>query len=317
MSKKGRYWRWFLGIILGLILLVGGLYLVMPVETHELDEAARKEASGEFIELADGWVHYRFEGQEDGPVIVLVHGFSVPAYIWDPTYQTLVDAGFKVLSFDLYGRGYSDRPDIVYDIDSFTSQLENLLAALDVKYPIDLVGLSMGGPIVTRYTNKHPELVRSITFIAPEVVQVTRQQIFPMNLPGVGEYIMAVVMEPILLPRMQSSDFFHPEKFPEWQELYQVQLQYRGTGRALLSTIRKLIELDSETEYRLLNDTGLPFLLIWGQEDQTISADHIRILRNHLPEIEFILIPDAGHIPHYERPDLVNAVLLEFLEGVP
>ena len=117
MNKQGRYWRWSLGFMLGLLLLAGGLYLVMPVEIKELDAAARKNASGDFIELSDGWVHYHFEGLESGPAVVLVHGFSVPAYIWDPTFQALADAGYKVLSFDLYGRGYSDRPDKVYDID--------------------------------------------------------------------------------------------------------------------------------------------------------------------------------------------------------
>ena len=81
------------------------------------------------------------------------------------------------------------------------------MAALEIEDPIHLVGLSMGGPIVTRYANKHPELVKSITFIAPEIIQVTRQQIFPMNLPGVGEYIMAVVMERSSYPGCSRATF--------------------------------------------------------------------------------------------------------------
>jgi len=45
-----------------------------------------------------------------GPAVALVHGFSVPYYVWDPTAPELARAGFRVLRYDLYGRGYSDRP---------------------------------------------------------------------------------------------------------------------------------------------------------------------------------------------------------------
>ena len=59
--------------------------------------------------------------------------------------------------------------------------------------------------------------------------------------------------------------------------------------------------MDPEREYKLLDGTQLPMLLIWGQEDQTITADLIEILRSHSPDIEYVAVPEAGHIPHYEQ----------------
>ena len=313
--RKHRARKVFLGILLALVLLLVSLYLILNVEKLELTDAARENAAGDFVELSGGLVHYQLEGPADSPLIVLVHGFSVPAYIWDPTFLALKEAGYQVLRFDLYGRGYSDRPDVIYDINLFSTQLEELLSELDLDGPAHLVGLSMGGPVVASYANRHPDLVRSVALIAPEVVQVTWKDIFPMNLPGVGEYLMAAVMEPILLPRMQTSDFYQPENFPDWEERYRVQLQYQGTGRALLSTIRNLVKLESELEYQKLQETKLPVLLIWGSEDQSISEENIQVLQGLLPDMQVQIIEKAGHISHFERPEIVNPILLEFIDS--
>ena len=313
--RKHRIRKVLLSILLALVLLLASLYLILNVEKLDLTDAARENAAGDFVELSAGLVHYQLEGPADSPLIVLVHGFSVPAYIWDPTYLALKEAGYQVLRFDLYGRGYSDRPDVTYDISLFSTQLEELLSELEVDEPVHLIGLSMGGPVVARYANRHPDLVRGITLIAPGVVQVNWKDIFPLNLPGVGEYLMAAVMEPILLPRMQNSDFYQPENFPGWEERYRVQLQYKGTGRALLSTVRNLVELESEQEYQKLHETKLPVLLIWGSEDQSISRENIQVLQGLLPDMQVQIIEKGGHISHYEFPEIVNPILLEFIDS--
>jgi len=313
--RKHRIRNIALGILLALVLLLVSLYLILDVEKLELTDAARENAAGDFVELSGGLVHYQLEGPADSPLIVLVHGFSVPAYLWDPTFLAMKEAGYQVLRFDLYGRGYSDRPDVVYDNNLFSTQLEELLSELEVDEPVHLVGLSMGGPVVASYANENPERVRGVTLIAPEVVQVTWKDIFPLNLPGVGEYVMAVYMEPIYLPKWQGSDFSQPENFPNWEERYRIQLQYQGTGRALLSTIRNLVNLESELEYQELQETKLPVLLIWGSEDQTISWENMQVLQDLLPDMQVQIIEKGGHLAHYEFPEIVNPILLEFIDS--
>jgi len=313
--RKHRIKKVLLSILLALVLLFVSLYFVLNVEKLELTDAARENAAGDFVELSEGMVHYQLEGPADSPLVVLVHGFSVPAYIWDPTFSALKEAGHQVLRFDLYGRGYSDRPDVIYNVDLLSTQLEELLSKLEVDEPVHLVGLSMGGPVVAHYANENPESVRGVTLIAPEVVHVTWKDIFPLNLPGVGEYVMAVYLEPIYLPKWQGSDFSHPERFPDWEERYRVQFQYHGIGRALLSTIRNLVKLESELGYQKLSETKLPVLLIWGKEDQTISGEDIQVLQGLLPEMQVQIIENAGHLGHYEFPEIVNPILLEFINS--
>jgi len=56
-------------------------------ETEELNQAVRETVDGSFIPLSDGITHYELSGKTNGPPVVLVHGFSVPSFIFDPTFE--------------------------------------------------------------------------------------------------------------------------------------------------------------------------------------------------------------------------------------
>ena len=297
------------------ILVLVAAYFISDDEKLTLDPALRSALPGQFVALSNGVVHYELAGPEDGPVVVLVHGFSVPYYVWDPTFEALTETGFRALRFDLYGRGYSDRPDVEYNLDLFTGQLQGLLGALDIDEPVSLVGLSFGGPIVARFANAHPEQISSLILIDPQVAPVSTGEIFPMNLPGVGEYIMAVYMAPSMLPKSQSKDFYRPERFPDWETKYRLQMEYKGFKRAILSTIRNMVEMDTLAEYQALGQAGLPVTLLWGREDATVSASDIQLLRGAIPQAEFHPVDEAGHLPHYEQAKVVNPLLIDFLRS--
>jgi hypothetical protein len=96
------------------IIVVAGIYfwvkfLIYNQETKTMNETARKNASGKFIQLTAGITHYEEDGADSSKVVILVHGFSVPYHIWDGTYDSLVQAGFHVIRYDEFGRGFSDR----------------------------------------------------------------------------------------------------------------------------------------------------------------------------------------------------------------
>jgi pimeloyl-ACP methyl ester carboxylesterase len=116
-------------------------------ESQTLNATTRSSLPGQFVELPDGFVHYELAGLSGGETVVLVPGISVPYFAWEPTFTALVAANLCVLRYDLYGRGYSDRPDVVYDLDLFDRQLEHLVAALGLTGMITPIGLSMGGAI--------------------------------------------------------------------------------------------------------------------------------------------------------------------------
>ena len=308
--------KWVAVIFFGIIVLLSGIYLVARVEKRDLDQAARSEAGGEFVELDQGIVHYYLEGPVDAPVVLLIHGFSVPSYVWEPTTSFLNGQGYRTLRFDLYGRGFSDRPDLVYDLPFFCDQVSGLVTELGLDQPIIVVGLSMGGPVAARFAQQNPDLAAGVILISPLVTPPTNGDVLPLNIPLVGEYVMAAIMEPFVLPGLQLEDFIRPENFPQWTEMYREQLQFKGTGRALLSTIRQLVKMDSEAEYQLLNESGIPVLLLWGNADQSVDAVQIETLQQILPGMDARIFPGAGHLLHYEIPDKVNPIIAEFLDFI-
>jgi pimeloyl-ACP methyl ester carboxylesterase len=300
--------------IIALLLVI--TYSLTDQEKITLSDTVRLTLPGQFVKLPLGVVHYELAGPDNAPTVVLVHGFSVPYYIWDPTFEALTQAGFRVLRYDLYGRGFSDRPEKTYDLDLFVAQLEELLPALDIQSPVDLVGLSMGGPIVASFANHHPDQVRSLILVDPEVASVSIQRIFPLNIPIFGEYFMTIYVTPVQLPKTLSDSFFRPEKFPDWEAKFRVQLQYKGFRRAILSTIRTMPGMDSLAEYAAVGRQNLPALLIWGREDRTVSSANMQQVVELIPGIEYHIIDEAGHIPQYELPEVVNPILVEFLNGL-
>jgi pimeloyl-ACP methyl ester carboxylesterase len=90
-------------------------------------------------------------------------------------------------------------------------------------------------------------------------------------------------------------------------------MQYKGFGRAILSTLRNNM-LGSFTEvYKALGRMNKPVLLFWGRQDATVPFEHSDTIRELVPQAEFHALESCGHIPHYEKPDQVNPILLKFL----
>src|SRR5512145_3238365 len=88
---------------------------VTNTETVDLDQSVRAQAPGKFVKLSDGLVHYQLSGPAEAPTVALVPGATLPFFVWDPIIDPLLKAGFRVLRFDLFGRGYSDRPNLRND----------------------------------------------------------------------------------------------------------------------------------------------------------------------------------------------------------
>jgi len=283
-------------------------------EHTQLDAGTRAQFNETFIELPNGVVHYELGGPVGGEMVVLVHGFSVPAYIWDPTFESLTSAGYRVLRFDLYGRGHSDRPDAAYTIGFFADQLDQLTQALGVDTPFNLLGLSMGGPIAAQYTNRHPGKVKRLVLIDPMVFTPSEEDISPINLPVIGEYMANVYLIPQLATG-QVSDFEDKDRFPAWESRFREQMQYHGFRRAILSTVREWPGADILGQYEELGKSGAPVQVFWGREDQTVPLEFSNKLLELVPQARLMVIDHAGHLPHFELPDVFNPLLLEYLRA--
>jgi len=299
-------------LALALVVLVAA-WFYFDEEHSSLNAETRAQFDETFIDLPAGTVHYELGGPTAGEAVVLVHGFSVPAYLWDPTFAALTKAGYRVLRYDLYGRGHSDRPDADYTFAFFTEQLEQLTSALLPATPFNLVGLSMGGPITTLFTNLYPQRVKRLALLDPMVFAPTEEDIALIGKAYIGEYLANVYLLPQLASG-QVNDFKNKARYPDWGDRFKEQMQYRGFRRAILSTIRNWPAADTLGEYRKLGQSDVPVQLFWGRQDQTIPLEHSEKLLELIPQASLSIIEDAGHIAHFERPEVFNPLLIDFLQ---
>jgi pimeloyl-ACP methyl ester carboxylesterase len=238
----------------------------------------------------------------------------VPYFIWDPTFEFLSNSGFHVLRYDLFGRGYSDKPDVRYDIELFCKQLRELIDTLGLDL-ISLIGLSMGGPISATFAARYPERVRKLVLVDPAGVRtVTFAQLLKAaTTPGFGELAVGLFGRRWLSSGVKS-DFYDPAHVKAFAKRYMVQMEYKGFMRAILSTMRHGMLGDFSETYRRVGAQGTPVLLFWGRDDKTVPFAQNALVRDAIPQADFHAFEHCGHIPHYEKPEEANPLLLEFLK---
>ena len=308
--------RWLgLGIITVLLLVIFVPYCALDREVRSLDAAARQAQGGTYVGLPGGVTHYELSGPEDGQVVVLVHGATIPMFALDAQVPALRDAGFRVLRYDHFGRGFSDRPEVDYDRALYQRQLEDLLAALDIEGPIHLVGASFGGAIAATFAAAHPERVAKLVLIAPVVDYAEGKALFGMaRVPGLGELYARVSSVRGTVAR--ANGFFEESGAdPSYPKRFDEQTRFEGYEQALLSMART----DALTGYQLTYSAlgKQPTLLIWGSADTEIPQTHIEHVREALPNVVYVEIEGAGHGVNVQRQDEVNRQLVTFLQDPP
>lgn len=307
--------RGVLALLVGILAFLGALLAIgarNDPQDVDLDDAARAEAPGLFVAGPEGVTHYDVTGEDTARTVVLIHGFSVPYYIWDSTFVALSREGFRVVRYDLCGRGWSDRPHAAYDGALYVGQLTALLDSLRIGQPVDVMGLSFGGYVASEFAVREPERLRTLTLVDP--VSSTSEVPSTLRLPILGEWIWNTTRVPDMAEG-QRSDFLHPERYPTWVDQYRPQMRYRGFGRSLLATRIAMADISMDSLYDAVGDTGLPVLLVWGKQDNTVPIELSDVARRNIPGIRYEPIDSAGHLPHIEQSAVVNPILLEFLRA--
>ena len=135
------------------------------VKNDEFRKEILSEKGGAFIELSDGFTYYHEENSSSNlGTIMLIHGFSVPSYIWKPTLKRLSSTGYRVVAMDLYGRGYSSNPDLPQTDNLRANQVLELMSKLNIDSAI-VCGLSNGGRIISKMANINSKKIQGLIYV--------------------------------------------------------------------------------------------------------------------------------------------------------
>jgi len=128
MLKK--YFNFRLSVVIALLFILFNVEFVSAREKYVIDSTVRSNTSGDFIQLPQGIIHYEMSGAETAETVLLMCGFSAGYTIWDSTFHYLKEAGFRVIRFEHFGRGYSDRICGNYDKAFYQTEITEFLKAL-------------------------------------------------------------------------------------------------------------------------------------------------------------------------------------------
>jgi pimeloyl-ACP methyl ester carboxylesterase len=307
---KGWYFFAFICVI---ALSIGLPYWLVQRGLKELNPEARKGLPGQFVQLSNGYTHFQWHGPENGPVVVLVHGATQSSYIWDNVVPFLTEAGLWVLRYDNFGRGYSDRPHVVYNLDLYDKQLMELLAALKVKTPVSIVGLSQGGGITVTFAARHPKLVKKMVLCAPVGFSVKLPFLAKLTrAPLVGDWLMTVFGKQVLLG--QAGRHLNNESMAkEMREKMAEQLKYKGYLPALLSMLRNYPMHHMSNIYNQAAKHNIPTLLIWGDADSIVPFRHSKKILALMPTAKLEVVPGGNHTLVYEEAAKTCPAMVKFL----
>lgn len=279
-----------------------------------MDDKARADAPGQFADLSFGKTHYQWHGSNTGDIVVLVHGLSAPSFVFAALIPFLTSAGFRVLTYDLYGRGWSDRPRDRQSGAFFARQLTELLDHQNVRRPVTLLGYSMGGAIVASFAVLHPDRVRNLILLASAgfAHQTGGMVGFIRHTPLLGDWLMAV-LGGARLRVWAKREVSRNQHIPDIADRMAQETRYRGYTRSILSSLRNLLARPFDGLHQALAAKAIPTLAIWGGMDETIpiaSADRLTAAN---PAVKTVILDRADHALAYTMPRQVAEPVLTFL----
>ncbi|TWB45916.1 alpha/beta fold hydrolase [Nitrospirillum pindoramense] len=272
---------------------------------------------------ANGIRQYVVEAGE-GPPVILLHGFPETNYAWRFQIPALADR-YRVIAPDLRGYGETDKPAAGYDKRTMARDIVELMRALDIP-KIALVGHDRGARVATRFAKDHPHLVDRLVVMDNVPTRIVARDLnaaiaksywfFLFHLvPDLPEALIAG-REHIWLRHFFSDWTFDPgtitgEAFDTYVRAYQAPGAVRGAMADYRANAADLAQDKADADTKI----ACPVLSLWGNDFHAVGKlfDMAKVWAEMADDLVAVPIPDCGHLPQEERPEIVNTLLLDFL----
>ncbi|SDL00194.1 peroxiredoxin [Catalinimonas alkaloidigena] len=262
-------------------------------------------------------INIAYEDYGQGQPVVLIHGWPLSQRMWEYQRFPLVEAGYRVISYDRRGFGDSSKPWNGYDYDSLTSDLKDLLDHLDLQNVV-LVGFSMGGGEVARYfKNYGGERIAKAVLISAVTPFMARTDDNPN---GVKQEVFDEIMQGLKEDRLGFLEDFGKQFFGVnmlSKPISQASMNFYLTLEGLASprATRKCAKAFAQTDFRHdVQQINVPTLIVHGSSDKTVpietSGDQAAKL---IPDNHYRVFEGAPHGLFFTHKTELNNALMEFL----
>lgn len=290
-----------------LLFLVG--LLLFFIKNKEKIEAAdlRAKENRASIKLTKGQTAYQTYGNKKNPVVVMVHGALVPSVSFAGLAEHIANNDFFVITYDHYGRGFSDRIASLPTMDLYQQQLLELIEKLVPNRKIILLGYSLGGAISTVFTAQNRERIQQLILIAPLVKDPTLAVLKLFKLPLLGRWLFRVfVCDQII--KKSSQVFVSNPKHIQLAKRIEQQYQVKGTETMLIKGFKQHQVIDFLDYYYQLKDKELPILLFAGKVDQLIPIATIQEARKAIGKHQYQEFDNDHDLIQLRRSEILATI---------
>ncbi|MFH8470901.1 alpha/beta fold hydrolase [Streptomyces sp. NPDC017991] len=261
-------------------------------------------------------LHYEDKGA--GQPVVLIHGYPLDGNSWDGQTTALLDAGYRVITYDRRGFGKSSQPSTGYDYDTFAADLNAVLETLDLREAV-LVGFSMGTGEVARYLSAYGSArVAKAVFLASlepflEITDDNPDGAAPASFfQGVSD---AVKKDRYAFFSDFYNDFFNLDENLGTRVSEEAVRNAWNVAAGAGAIASAAAPLTWPTDFRAdIPRIDVPTLIVHGTADRTLPIDATgRRFAKALPTAQYTEIEGAPHGLLTTHTAEVNEVLLAFL----
>lgn len=270
----------------------------------------------------------RYTVAGEGKPLLLIHGFGASIGHWKKNIPVLAEAGYQVFALDLLGFGGSDKAPLDYTLELWQEQIKDFWSE-HINEPTVFVGNSIGALLALMLVTNHPEISAGGVLINCAGGLNHR----PGDLNPVLGSVMGVFTKLISSPATGNFIFNNIRRKSQIRRtLYQVYRDRNAVTDELVEMLYQpscdfgaqkvfasvLTAPAGKSPSELLNNLDRPLLILWGEKDPWTPVAGAKIyqeLANTNPDVQFQIIPDAGHCPHDENPEAVNPKIIDWLSS--
>lgn len=302
-----------------------------PVLTSASARQPASDYTGE--KLNWDWRGYdiKYVAVGNGQPIVLIHGFGASIGHWRKNIPVLAAAGYRVYALDLLGFGDSDKPDLNYTLEFWVKLIHDFWLA-HIQAPAVFAGNSIGALMALMSLVNYPETASGGVLLNCAGSLNHRPEDLPKPLRLVMGSFSALVSSPFTGPflfnrvrtkgrirgSLQQVYGNRQAITPELINILHAPACHPGAQKVFASI---LSAPPGPRPSELLPQVQQPLLVLWGEKDPWTPIKAASIYQDLAadPEktVDFQAIPDTGHCPHDERPEIVNQLILDWMKSAP
>ena len=259
-------------LFLFFIFIVIPAFLYQTLNRENIDISEFRLNSGyEKVKLSDGITSYKDIGDKNNRVIILIHGATFGSLAYEEYVNVFIENKYRVITYDQYGRGYSDRIHSKVSIDLLEKQLKELIEHCEVEDVI-LYGVSFGASIAAKYASNNPDKISFIGYQVPLINSPNIPLLSILKIPLYGDLLIRSFLVPSVLKRIEEYEDLMSK---ELIDHYIKQFEVKGTENFFKKFFLGNAMSNRLKDHSIIGSNSIPSYFAYAEDDIEIDSKQV------------------------------------------